>query len=60
MNYNIPDKDVIKMNKLEKDLEKYANAYYNNNESLISDFEYDKLNEELQNLYKKYDNIVLI
>ena len=55
MNYNIPDKDVIKMNKLEKDLEKYANAYYNNNESLISDFEYDKLNEELQNLYKKYD-----
>lgn len=45
--------DKNKINKLEELINKYADAYYNNNESLISDFEYDKLNEELNELYKK-------
>ena len=45
--------DKNKINKLEELINKYANAYYNNNESLISDFEYDKLVEELNELYKK-------
>ena len=42
-----------KIEKLEELINKYADAYYNNNESLISDFEYDKLVEELNELYKK-------
>lgn len=45
--------DKNKIEKLEELINKYADAYYNNNESLISDFEYDKLNEELTELYKK-------
>lgn len=45
--------DKNKIEKLEELIDKYADAYYNNNESLISDFEYDKLVEELNELYKK-------
>lgn len=45
--------DKNKIKKLEELINKYADAYYNNNESLISDFEYDKLVEELNELYKK-------
>lgn len=45
--------DKNKIQKLEELINKYADAYYNNNESLISDFEYDKLVEELNELYKK-------
>jgi DNA ligase (NAD+) len=45
--------DKKKIKKLEELINKYADAYYNNNESLISDFEYDKLVEELNELYKK-------
>lgn len=45
--------DKNKIEKLEELINKYADAYYNNNESLISDFEYDKLVEELNDLYKK-------
>lgn len=45
--------DKNKIEKLEELINKYADAYYNNNESLISDFEYDKLVEELNELYKK-------
>lgn len=46
--------DKNKIEKLEELINKYADAYYNNNESLISDFEYDKLVEELNELYKKH------
>lgn len=46
--------DKNKIKKLEELINKYADAYYNNNESLISDFEYDKLVEELNELYKKH------
>lgn len=46
--------DKNKISQLEKLIEEYANAYYNKNESLISDFEYDKLVEELNALYKKH------
>ena len=45
--------DKNKIKKLEELINKYADTYYNNNESLISDFEYDKLVEELNALYKK-------
>lgn len=45
--------DKNKIEKLEELINKYADTYYNNNESLISDFEYDKLVEELNELYKK-------
>ena len=45
--------DKNKIKKLEELINKYADAYYNNNESLISDFEYDKLVEELNELYQK-------
>lgn len=48
--------DKNKIEKLEELINKYADAYYNNNESLISDFEYDKLVEELNELYKKNGN----
>lgn len=46
--------DKNKIEKLEELINKYADAYYNKNESLISDFEYDKLVEELNALYKKH------
>ena len=46
--------DKKKISQLENLIEEYANAYYNKNESLISDFEYDKLVEELNALYKKH------
>ena len=46
--------DKNKIQKLEELINKYADAYYNKNESLISDFEYDKLVEELNALYKKH------
>lgn len=46
--------DKNKISQLENLIEEYANAYYNKNESLISDFEYDKLVEELNALYKKH------
>ena len=35
-------------------LKKYSESYYNENESLISDYEYDKLLKELEELEKKY------
>ena len=35
-------------------LKKYSDAYYNENKSLISDYEYDKLLKELEELEKKY------
>lgn len=45
------EKDIlIKMKDLIETLNKYRNAYYNNNESLISDKEYDDLFDELQQL----------
>lgn len=34
-------------------LNKYRNAYYNNSKSLISDYEYDKLYDELEQLEKE-------
>lgn len=46
--------DKNKIEKLEELINKYADTYYNKNESLISDFEYDKLVEELNALYKKH------
>lgn len=40
--------------KLRDDIKKYSDFYYANNESLISDYEFDKLLEELKNLEEKY------
>ena len=36
-------------------LNRYRDSYYNNNESLVSDAEYDKLFDELAELEKKED-----
>lgn len=44
-----------KIEKLEDDIKRYASAYYNENKSIISDFEYDMLVKELKDLYKKYN-----
>lgn len=49
--------DMKNIEKLENDIKMYSNAYYNENKSIISDFEYDKLVEELKNLYKKYNMV---
>lgn len=40
--------------KLLKDLQKYEKAYYLENRPLISDFEYDKLYQELESLEKEH------
>lgn len=40
--------------KLRDDIKKYSDSYYVNNESLISDYEFDKLLEELKSLEEKY------
>lgn len=44
---------VIELAKL---IDKYRNAYYNENISLVSDEEYDKLYDELDELTKKYQD----
>ena len=35
---------------LERKIEKYNKAYYDENKSLVSDYEYDLLKKELENL----------
>lgn len=47
-------KDKDKIEKLRADLLKYNQYYYTNNESLISDVEYDMLMNELKELEEKY------
>lgn len=44
------DNRLERINKLKKDIEYYSNEYYNNNNSVISDYEFDKLVEELKAL----------
>ncbi len=43
--------------KLKKDIEKYNHHYYNLDESLITDFEYDMLLKELEALENKYPEL---
>lgn len=45
-----------RMEELYNLLEKYNYAYYQNNESLISDYEYDQLLKELNELEKQFPN----
>ena len=45
------------MQKLSEDISRYADAYYNENRSLISDVEYDVLFRELQSLEEKYPTL---
>lgn len=45
--------NVEKIKLLVEKLNKYRNAYYNNNESLVSDEEYDTLFDELEQLEKE-------
>lgn len=47
-------KDKERIEKLRADLLKYNQYYYTNNESLISDVEYDMLMNELKELEEKY------
>ena len=46
--------DLEKIVKLREDLDKYRNSYYNDNISLISDYEFDILLKELESLEEKY------
>lgn len=46
--------DLEKIVKLREDLDKYRDSYYNDNKSLISDYEFDILLKELENLEEKY------
>ena len=46
--------DLEKIVKLRDDLDKYRNSYYNDNISLISDYEFDMLLKELESLEEKY------
>ena len=47
-------KDLEKIVKLREDLDKYRDSYYNDNISLISDYEFDILLKELESLEEKY------
>ena len=49
------DNRLERINKLKKDIEYYSNEYYNNNNSVISDYEFDKLVEELKALEDQLD-----
>lgn len=53
MNDAVIKNKVMRLKLLVNTLNKYRNAYYNNNESLISDKEYDKLYDELLKLEKE-------
>ncbi|WP_338945898.1 NAD-dependent DNA ligase LigA [Fusobacterium canifelinum] len=46
--------DLEKIVKLREDLDKYRDSYYNDNKSLISDYEFDILLKELESLEEKY------
>lgn len=52
------DENLIskKIKKLEKDIEKHNNLYYNLNSPKITDYEYDLLKKELTDLQKKFAN----
>ena len=47
-------KDLERIVKLKEDLDKYRDSYYNDNKSLISDYEFDILLKELESLEEKY------
>ena len=47
-------KDLERIVKLREDLKKYKDSYYNDNKSLISDYEFDILLKELERLEEKY------
>ena len=47
-------KDLERIVKLKEDLDKYRDSYYNDNESLVSDYEFDILLKELESLEEKY------
>lgn len=48
---------VILYKKLKEEIEQYNNLYYNENISLVSDFEYDNKLKELYELEKKYPEL---
>jgi DNA ligase (NAD+) len=47
----------VLVNKLIKEIKKYNNAYYNENKSLVSDFEYDMKLKELQRIAKEFPEV---
>ena len=44
------NKDLIRMKELIKELNEYRDEYYNKNNSIISDYEYDRLFDELKEM----------
>ena len=46
-----------KYNKLREEIEKHNNLYYNEDNSIISDSEYDSLIKELKNIEEKYPSV---
>ena len=51
------NKDIIKSDFIEKIkiLKKHNNLYYNNDKPIISDFEYDRIKNEILGLEKKHN-----
>lgn len=47
---NSKEQNIERMKELIKELNNYRKSYYNNNTSLISDYEYDKLFDELKEI----------
>jgi DNA ligase (NAD+) len=47
-------KDLNRINELREEIKKHNKLYYENDEPIISDFEYDKLTQELKKLEAKY------
>lgn len=50
----VEDKNKEKYEDILKKIEKYNHHYYNLNESLVTDYEYDMLLKELKNIEEKY------
>ncbi len=48
------DENIVRISEIRSLIKKYDEAYYNHAESLVSDYEYDMLFEELQQLEKQY------
>ena len=51
------NKDIGRLHKLREKLHEYNFQYYVNDTSIISDFEFDKLLKELENLEEKYPSL---
>ena len=53
----LEDNVEVKYKKLKEEIEKYNHFYYNLDQSLISDYEYDMLMKQLIEMEKDYPNL---